>query len=147
MYDSCLAAKYVARASWRSALAWLRPLEVWNFRIVPAAGVAAPVVDGSCAAGAAAVGTVATATDERSRRVELSGALSVLTADSKSVMSSETQSLVSSFIISRLQSSQTSLSSSSSFHPPAPVALEIETGSFSVKATLRVLVTWPVSRK
>ena len=47
-------AKPVSRASNRSAPTWLRPLEVWNFRVVPAATATTLVVG---AVKAAAVGT------------------------------------------------------------------------------------------
>ena len=55
----------------------------WNLCVVPAAAAAATVVDGCFAADAAAVGTAAAVTNERSRHVERSGALYVLTVDSK----------------------------------------------------------------
>ena len=66
LYDSCLAAKSIARVSQRNILAWLRSLEVWSFRVMPAATAGAPIVDGCCAVGVAAVGAAAAAADERS---------------------------------------------------------------------------------
>ena len=54
---------------------------------MPAWPAAALVVDGSCAAGAAPVGIAAAAANECSRRV--SGALSVLAAEYKTVMPSK----------------------------------------------------------
>ena len=79
-----------------------------------AAAATAPAVDGCSAAGAAAVGAAATAVDERSHRVEPRGVLSVLTADSKSVMPSKKQSFVLSLMMARLLSvlSKSSLKSS-----------------------------------
>ena len=70
-----------------------------------AAAAAAPVVDGYFVAGAAAAAAAAAvgaAADECSHPVEPSGALPILTADSKSVMASKGQPLVPLLMIARM---------------------------------------------
>lgn len=132
MINSYHAAKSVARASWRSALAWFSPLEDSNLHVVPpsaaadaAAGADVEVVVRSlrvepsgaaavsAAAGDAAVSDFSRA-DERRRHVKPNGALSILPADSRVLMLSKKQSLVSSLVIPRLLSvlSKSSLKSS-----------------------------------